>query len=96
MRLGNPLNESMGAKHAELTTQRRGAPSPFALRKSLGSRIQQALQIAVAKAVEGELATMNGLQQYYETRHREQQIRSVLKRAQQLGLQVIQSERQAA
>jgi transposase len=33
---------------------------------------------------------------YYETRHREQQIRSVLKRAQQLGLQVIQTERQTA
>jgi transposase len=33
---------------------------------------------------------------YYENRHREQQIRSVLKRAQQLGLQVIQSEEQAA
>jgi hypothetical protein len=32
---------------------------------------------------------------YYENRHREQQIRSVLKRAQQLGLQVIPSERQA-
>ena len=33
---------------------------------------------------------------YYESRHREQQIRSIIKRAQLLGLQVIQSERQAA
>jgi hypothetical protein len=32
--------------------------------------------------------------EYYETRHREQQIRSVVKRAQQLGLQVLQTERQ--
>ena len=31
---------------------------------------------------------------YYENRHREQQIRTVLKRAQQLGLQVLQSEGQ--
>jgi hypothetical protein len=50
----------MGAKHAELTTHRRGAPSPVALGKSLGPWIQQPLQIAVAKAVDGELATMNG------------------------------------
>ena len=33
---------------------------------------------------------------YFENRHREQQIRSVLKRAPQLGLQVIQSETPAA
>ena len=33
---------------------------------------------------------------YYELRHREQQVRFVLKRAQQLGLQVVQPERQPA
>ena len=33
---------------------------------------------------------------YFENRHREQQIRSVLKRAPQLGLQVIQSQTPAA
>ena len=34
--------------------------------------------------------------EYYESRHREQQIRSVLKRARQLGLHVVQPERQTA
>jgi hypothetical protein len=53
----------MGAKDAELATHRRRAPSPFRFRKSVRSWIQQPLQIAVAKAVDGELATMNGLQQ---------------------------------
>jgi transposase len=33
---------------------------------------------------------------YYQSRHREQQVRSVLKRAQQLGLQVVPPERQVA
>jgi len=34
--------------------------------------------------------------QYYESRHREQQIRSLLKRAHQLGLQVIQPQGEIA
>lgn len=34
--------------------------------------------------------------EYYESRHREQQIRAVLKRAQQLGLQIVQPQGQTA
>jgi hypothetical protein len=34
--------------------------------------------------------------EFYEARHREQQVRSVLKRAHQLGLQVIEPARESA
>jgi hypothetical protein len=53
----------MGAEQADLAADRSRAPAPFALREGLRARVQKSSEVSIAKAVDGELATMNGLQQ---------------------------------
>jgi len=78
----------LGAQYRRLRT-RLGAPKAItAMARKLACLFYRLLTKGQTYVDKGAL--------YYETRHREQQVRMVLKKAQQLGLQVIQPETQTA
>lgn len=78
----------LGAQYRRLRT-RLGAP------KAITAMARKLACLFYRLLTKGQQYVDKGAQ-YYESRHREQQIRSVLKRARQLGLQVIHPEGQAA
>jgi transposase len=76
----------LGAQYRRLRT-RLGAP------KAITAMARKLACLFYRLLTKGQQYVDKGAQ-YYESRHREQQIRSLLKRARQLGLQVIQPEGQ--
>jgi transposase len=78
----------LGAQYRRLRTRLGAAKAITAMARKLACLFYRLL-------TKGQQYVDKGAE-YYEGRHREQQIRSVLRRAQQLGLQVIQPERQTA
>lgn len=78
----------LGAQYRRLRT-RLGAP------KAITAMARKLACLFYRLLTKGQQYVDKGAQ-YYESRHREQQIRSVLKRATQLGLQIIQPEGQTA
>ena len=81
-------NSYLGAQYRRLRT-RLGAP------KAITAMARKLACLFYRLLTKGQQYVDKGAQ-YYESRHREQQIRSVVKRATQLGLQIIQPEGQAA
>ena len=78
----------LGAQYRRLRT-RLGAPKAItAMARKLACLFYRLLKYGQEYVDKG--------QQYYEARHREQQVRSVIKRAHQLGLQVAQSAGESA
>jgi hypothetical protein len=75
-------NSYLGAQYRRLRT-RLGAP------KAITAMARKLACLFYRLLTKGQTYVDKGAQ-YYESRHREQQIRSVLKRATQLGLQIIQ------
>jgi transposase len=78
----------LGAQYRRLRT-RLGAP------KAITAMARKLACLFYRLLTKGQQYVDKGAQ-YYESRHREQQIRSVLKRAHQLGLQVIQPQGEIA
>lgn len=78
----------LGAQYRRLRT-RLGAP------KALTAMARKLACLFYRLITKGSAYVDKGAH-YYETRHREQQVRTLMKKAQQLGLQVIQPEGQTA
>src|SRR2546421_11859680 len=77
----------LGAQYRRLRT-RLGAP------KAITAMARKIACLFYRLLTKGQQYVDKGAE-YYETRHREQQVRSLIKRAKQLGLQVVQLEGEA-
>ena len=77
----------LGAQYRRLRT-RLGAP------KAITAMARKLACLFYRLLTKGQQYVDKGAE-YYETRHREQQVRSLIKRAQQLGMQIVQAKGEA-